>query len=585
MFPGIGPACVVVFAAFAGDATSFDFTPSAKPPLGPPTSPAEMAAAKGFLADHPSSPEAARVAFDALMAAAVSGDKLVADEMRKRLIFDHAGSIQQRFLLTTIDVNAFRTLLTAEGKSRPFTQEFSQKYCRAVAVGHQAWGAQLLSDDNFLLQCGVAALSAKDQGLVEYCRKQLTEQRLTENDERRKTRSAAEILFNEAMSPAGKSLALHVIEGHDSAVWLAEHFDSRVPDRERNRADLVEARIERLLERDRFTDALPLIDSLLEKDGDTPKRLFWRAWCEVVLNEDGALEHMRELVKTFPNDPWAAPARQAEQAIARLDPNLDEQTEAAATAVRKALSEKIDLIEATGEWKRASGTLDLYVSANLGTRSGEAIVRSGEKWLAALRYETDKTQLLLDGESEINRFHGGMPFNLPRPVVHIDPVSRTFNFSANMHTSPGLATLDPQTEASIAVLRNLQPAMVRPMLENAIEQGWLPTAAQHEASGTTFGWITFSPRKPLIATCTVHITQDHHLAAVDCPLFTLRELKYGPEGAFQFDAPTWPDLPVVEHKAFEASVMFRLMAAVSRVFIDDSSPQVRAAQAADALRQ
>jgi hypothetical protein len=581
----VGAAWVLVLVSFAGDVPEFDFAPTAAAPAGPPATPTEMDAARAWLVNHPASPEAARVTFDVLMAAAVAGDKATADDMRKRLIFDHAGSIQQRFLMTTIDVNAFRTLLIAEGKSQPFTQSFSQKYCRAVAMGYQAWGASLLSDDNFLLQCGIAAQIAKDNGLLEYCRKQLTEQRAGEKDGRRKTRGAAEIVFNEALAPAKKSLALHAIEGSDSAVWLAEHFDSRVPDGDRDRPDLVEARVERLLERDGFVDALPVIESLLEKDGETAKRLFWRAWCEAVLGETAALEHTRELIKTFPDDPWTAPARQAEQAMSVFDASLQEQKDAFATAVRQVFHEKIELVEATGEWKRASGALGLYLSADLSARSGEAIVRSGEKWLAAIRYETDRTQLLLDGEPEINRFHGGMPFNLPTPTVHFDPAKRRFDFAAKMHTSPGLAELDPQTTATLALLRNMQPALVQPMLEEAIEKGWLPVASQQNDSDTRYGWITFSPRKPQVETCAIHVTKDHRLAAFDCPLFALRELKFGAAGAFELKPPAWPDLPVVEHEAFEASVMFRVMAAMSRVFLDDDSSNMKAAQAADAARQ
>jgi len=581
----VGAGCVLAFAVLAGEASEFNFEPPARPPVGPPTTAAEMEAAKAFIADGAPSPEAARVTFDVLMAAAIAGDKATADEMRKRLIFDQAGSVQQRFLLTTIDANVFRALLTAEGKSRQFTQEFSQKYCRAVALGHQVWGAQLLTDDNFLIQCSVAAQGAKDAALLEFCRKQLTTPRDAENDARRQTRAAADILFNETLAPAEKSLALHAIEGDDASVWLAEHFDSRVPDSNRDRAELVEARIERMLVRQQFADARPAIETLLKNDGETPKRLFWQAWCEAIVGEPAALEHMRGLVKTFPDDPWATPARQGEHAIAALDANLQEHSEAAATAVRKALSDDIEVIEATGEWKRPSGTLGLYVSADLGSRSGEAIVRSGETWLAAVRYEADRTQLLLDGEREISRFHGGFPFGLPRPVVHLDPVKRNFNFSVNMHTNPGLPGLDPQTEASLALIRNLQPAMVQPMLENAIEAGWLPIASQRDDDGVTYRWITFSPRAPKVEMCMIRITQDHHLASIECPDFSLHRLKYGAADSFEPTPPTWPDLPIVEHEKFEASVLFRMMAAVSRVFFDETPSVVQSAQAADAARQ
>jgi hypothetical protein len=164
-------------------------------------------------------------------------------------------------------------------------------------------------------------------------------------------------------------------------------------------------------------------------------------------------------------------------------------------------------------------------------------------------------------------------------------VNRNFNFSVNMHTSPGLPALDPQTAASLALIRNLQPAMVQPMLQNAIESGWLPVASENADSGTTFGWITFSPRTPSVETCTVRMTKDHQLASVECPLFSLRELKYGAAGAFKLTPPAWPEMPVVEHETFEASVLFRMMAALSRVFIDDAPSATQAAQAAVPARQ
>jgi hypothetical protein len=562
-----------------GDA-EFDFVAPPKVPAGPPRSAAEMQAAKAYLADFGASLDAPRVTFDVLMAAAVDNDNQTADAMRTRLIFEHFESIQYRYLLTTLDAKTFRELLVKAGKERGFTADFSVRYCLAVEAGNAKWGGQFLTEDPFLFQCSLAARIAGRKPLLDYCRNVLTQKREPEDEARSKTRRAAEILFDNALSLDAKCLTLHRIEDHESARQLAEHFDERLPEDLRDRADLVEARIERMLERDKFAEALPVIESLLTKDGETPKRLFWRAWCEAATESASAAAHFQDLADRFPNDAWALPAREAAQAAAQLQVNLDAQSEAAAAVIRHAFTEEIKLIEGEGVWKRRSGDVRAYARFDLSSESGEAVIRKGEGWLAALRLEKDSTRLLLDGESSINVFHDKLPLNIPRPKLMFDPVSKKLDFSASFSSgTPSASAAGSSGEAPFDVLQNMTPEMIRPMLKGYVNKGWLPIAAASDATGTTYGWIEFAARKPDIERWKIRVSKEHHLETIDGPAFALQRLKYGPLDAFEPSPPKWPNLPVVEHAKFDPAVMFRAMAAITRLWNDEASPAAATAAA------
>ncbi|MBA3313808.1 MAG: hypothetical protein H0T47_11030 [Planctomycetaceae bacterium] len=221
----------------------------------------------------------------------------------------------------------------------------------------------------------------------------------------------------------------------------------------------------------------------------------------------------------------------------------------------------------------------------MSTQSGEAVLRKGETWLAALRVEEDRTRLLLDGETSISVFGGQLPFNIPRPKLEIDPISRKLDFAASFSSKPQAAVgSDAASDATTHLLRHLQPAMVRPLLQDYVNKGWLPVATQSDDAETTFGWIEFSARTPAVKEWQVRIAKDHHLASVESPQFSLRTLKYGPAGAFEVTPPAWPELPVVEHEKFEPSVMFRAMAALTKLWSDDEAPVTTTAQAVDAAR-
>lgn len=578
------------------------------PPAGPPRSQLELQQAKAYLQTFGASADAPRVTFDILMAAAVAGDAATADEMRRRLILEYPESIQHRYYLSTTDAKTYRELLTKIGNENDFTLDFAAKFVHAVEFGIRAWGNQFLTDDNFLLQCGLAAQitqnskpvevgldigkalaeerdpadpnfslldslgkpSNSNTQLIEYCLAKLTEKRNNENQHRQKIRAVAEVLFDDTLSPADKSLKLHAIEDNQIASRLADHFDARLPEDERSRADLTEARIERMLEDRAFEEALSAIDPLISTHGETAKRLFWRGLSRLITGDQNALADFRQVTEAFPTDPWAAQSKSAALIARELDQRLDEQSAVLAAIVRKAVNDKIDQIEVDGEWRHTNGvSTTVYGRASFDDKTLEATLRRGDVWYAALRSDLDKTSLLLHGDDRRHDFTGAMPINLPKPSVKYDPVERRFGFAVGDDAAAKYTDGGATNEATMALLKSMPPEVARPILNGQIEQGRLPLAMIERDNQRIFEWIEFHYRRPEQRTWTVRISPDDRLASAAGPNFVLRSLKYGRTDSFVATPPQWPDLPVTEHAEFDPALMFQAMAAVTRLWNEE----------------
>lgn len=623
---------------FAPDGVAVEPT---APPSGPPRSKAEIDRAVEFLDDQPFSSEAPRVTLDAYVAATVRGDAKAADDMWVRLALHHPESVQHRFLLAVRKIEDYRKVLVEAGNSREFDRDFADRFLRAARTGLQFGQADLLSDDELLVQLCLAAgefdrvdpfadtdfsipggrplpaapkleeppaqasaewsqsfdgnalgekpvekvpektdrpeakteqIAAQRAWIVARCRAKLREGK----QDREGARVGAIVLDD--VPAVEKVLRLHPVENARIARRCEEHYYARLSEVEQASPAVAAARVELLLEKKEFAEALPVVERLLG-EGETAQRLFWKGWCQATLGDPAADETLGKAARSFPGDPWAEPALRAAEAVAAYDRNLDEQAAIGAAVVRRLAGQKLDLIEANAEWAPKNGAaLAAYGFADLGSGGFEASIRRGERWVAAVRAEGGRTRLIVDGEPSVHDFKGAFPFTFPRPVFFYDPAEGNFRFAIGQDAAK-IEDGEFLTDTTLAMAKNLQPAAARPILDGYRLQGMLPAGTERVEERVTCRWLAFSARRPDVAVWSVSVNGDDRIVAASGPKFAIRGLRYGPTGSFDRRGPAWPDLPVVAHEQFEPSVLFQVLATVTKLWADEGPSDEASASA------
>ncbi len=560
---------VFLTTAAVADEPAWPFAETTKAPAGPPVSKPEMDAALRYLDKNAGSREAPRVAFDVLIAATVAGDAATADDMRLRLALDHSKSIYSRYALVTSQPQAYRELLKKAATERPMTRTFADRFLVAVKAGIGQWNSQFFSDHSFLLHCALACRLTGDKELHEQCKTRLLAPNPVETATALKLRKTAEILFETSVSDAETSLRFHAVE-HPVAAKLAEYFDAQLPETERSTPELMEARIERLLERNRFADARPTIDALIRAHGTTAKRLFWQGTCQLATGDPAAAATFNSSVQQFPDDDWAGPAAQAATAAAAFDANLDEHVEAIAALIRETAAMTVEQIELTAEV--APGDLapfSIYFGGRLTDGNYELSLRRNGQWLTAVHRGSSTTKLLVEGDSSVHLLPDRKLIGFPQPVLHVDPdAEKHFNFKFNWNLGKDVSqtrTAAASTEGTLASLQRLTPWQIRLVLVSQVRRGWTPVTVVEDGEGRVYSWLRFGVRQPATRAFRVHVDSDQRLTRIEAPGFTIRQLKYGEIESFEMDPPEWPALPVVRHKSIEPSIFFRVMGAAARI--------------------
>ena len=541
----------------------------AAPAKVPQTLP-EREAAIRWLDEHPASWEAPRVAFDVLISASLSDDETVADDMRLRLALDYADSVYGRYLLTVSGPNEHRELLKKAADGRQFTRLFAERFVRAALIGVKTWNAKFLSDSAFLLQCCLAGQIANEQEIVEAGKAYLMRSIDRPSADQKKVRRAAEILFEEGLSDAERSLRLHDIDWQ-AARRLAEHFDAQVPETERTTPALMEARIERLLEQHEFAEAGPLVEQLVAAHGATAKRRFWLGWCQAIVGDAAAAETLKSVSEEFPEDPWSVPAAHAGAAVADMEAHLDAQATALATVVRQAFHPSVRQVELQCRRDGDEGPpTTVYVKANLDDCAYEITVRRDDAWLIAARSDGKETHVMRDGDPAMHIFAGWNPFQFEVPEFTIDPLKGNFDFNWRF----GIGELNARfeelnaTARTIGLLRDARPDFVRLVVRHFQKKGWLAAATVERDGKRIYSWLDFVARRPEIHTLDVCVDSENRLLSIEGDEFFFHDIKYGPAGSFRSIPTHWPERPIVRHEQVEPSIAFELMSITIKLWTE-----------------
>jgi hypothetical protein len=565
------PAVLVpaLLAATAGPARGDDFY---FPPehYGLPRAHEFVAQAQQYLADHPSEENAPRAAFDLLMIATLTGKAALAQEMKARLLLDYTDSLHALYVLSSMgQVKEFHQLLghVLQQHAGAWTTELCQRCCRAVRAAGRRFGAGVLSDEKFTLQCALVAHGAGDAQLLAACRGALA-------NASAESKQIAEIAFGSRSSDAQRIIDLHAVEDNATARVYEQHFYQRLPAAERHEPRMLRVAIEGRLAAARYNDALPLIEALLERESGA-QPLFWRAWCLAATGrEDQARPVLEEIASRHASSPWRESAHDLASRLESLDATLGEHaTSLAATVVQLRDNEpQVAEIRATFETKDGR-KLELYGAVETPRDHLEGVLLVDGTVVVAYRTSREGTRVFARGERQIVEYPGRGP--VPAPQVSLTRGDDgQFRFAWSLPTGGGGVQ-----QAKTALFQS--PFLtttdgLRALLEHTLlAKGWFPAGVVEEDGARRLEWSRPEADEPGRNSVSIHIDREGRIDRLQSSDGQLVQLRYGPAGAFERTPPAWPDLPVVRQDKMDPAVFLRVLAAAMSLFSSDGGLRLK----------
>lgn len=528
-----------------------------------------IAHAREFLAQHPKDAAAPRAAMDLLMAASVKRDTAVQSAAAAHLVFDHPGSLQAAYFLTTYGQNhaQYKSFLQTqfEAMAPTLAAETAVKFTRAVELGVRQWGPGFLSGDDFLLQCALAAKVAGALNIEFFCKERLRSASET-------TRRIAEISLGRD-SAAAKFLALSAIGDNKSARQHQSYFLRQLSDQERGLAEVRRVIAATLLAEKKFAEALPIVDGLLS-ESPSDQLQYWKAWCLASKGQEpSALAELAQLVAKYPDSPYLPAAAELTASLGSLVENLDDHAETLDRAFSKLRSGEVSRIESQlGYVPKAGGEVEIYLALDTsGGETLELVVQKNKATVLAFRSSPQGCRLFTQGDAAVHEYARSGVYLAPQLAFHpAADGSFQFNWSANLQGAPGGAASALQGVASSPVLATKQNILA--LLRHAVARGTFPSPVRQRAGMQVCSYLTPQADGPEISRGELSVDASGMLTGFHFDKLTCRRLKYGRTGDFEFSSPAWPDLPKSEHDQFDAATMFRFMAAAMSLLQEQSAP-------------
>jgi hypothetical protein len=525
--------------------------------------------AQSFLAEHPRHAAAPRAAFDLFMVGTLQRNETLRQSMTARLVFDHAGSMQAAFLLATVygqNAAQFKTFLQGQfdKMAEGLTPEAGVKFCRAVELAMRTWGPGFLAGDDLLLQTALAARVGAVLNIQLYCKEKLR----SAGDEARKV---AEISLGDD-STVDKFLGLAALGENKSARQHRSYYMQQLSDSDRKLPEVRQVIAATLLSEKKFTQALPVIDSLLA-EAPSDKLYYWRAWCLAAKGQEpAALEALATLASKYPESPFLTAAADLTTSLSSLIENIDSE----ATALQKVLARLRagDVQRLEGQFTyspKSGGQIDIYLAVDGSSEHlVELHVTKNDAPVLAYRSSSEGGRLYIHGESSIHEYakaqvHLAPQFNLQPGADG----AYQFSWAANLRESPQGLKPALDTLAASPLLASKENMLT--IFRNAIKQGSFPAAPQSKDGVRTYAHLSPVVDSHDLRRFELSVNERDELVSFRGGPVTCRELRYGARGDFEFELPHWPEAPTVKHEQFDAPTMLRLMGALMGLLQESST--------------
>lgn len=502
------------------------------------------------------------VLHEILMIAALERDAALVKDAKTRLAVDHPDALQTAYMLSTFgkadDCRAFLKDLSSPGGD--LTRKFARAYCQALETSLRLYGQDLLGGDDFLLRSALLADIAGRSELLALVRKRIEEKGSEQ------AREIDRIAGSFACSDAAKFLSLHAID-HNAAEPLRRFYLEKLSADDRRQPDVALAIAERHLAAGEYDQAFPVLDELLADE--QPQRMVYWAWCQTQRgNRDEALAKLEDVRKHHASSDWAATAKELAGAIREADASYQANVDAVLALLGELRRAENDCLEGKflfhGDGDRK---VEIYVGVVAASGDLEIVLADRGRTLLAYRIAEGQARAYFQGEPAIHAFRHKPLYLAPSLQASVNEKDINFNWNCQFTNSPVAMAAAKQTLAESPMLRT------RPEVALAVRhlgKKWLPAPVEKRDGETVFAWLSLDVKKPGLKRFEFRTPDDGSRAAFRTGAFECTALRVGKRDAFRFDAPQWPDLPVVSHDAMDAGVMFRMLGAVTSLFFSDA---------------
>ena len=515
-------------------------------------------AAEKFLREHVDSPHVPRVYADLIMVHGLAGNDAAEKQLREAILLVHPFS--------TYTAHVMRGFKTAE-KSREFLDGFYKTWVleslERPAVAQFTLGTlyasarfkdDLLSDDDFLLQCAAAGREIPVEPLLSRVKEKIA-------GSSEEIQQIAAVVMDKESSASDRFLKLQPfmkrtsVRNIQTLLWSeSERAGQRAP-------GLLSTRVESLLRDSQFNEAYPLLQALSESD-DERKYALWTAWAAAASGEKTvALEALGSIA----DDPKNSNGELAARLINALQHTNDTLEQQASTLleVSQGIVNIDPAMELSGSFTPEEGEpLHFYIALNLPANFAEVIVRRVDH-VMAVRIDGERATVLLPGEPVLHVFESGA--SLPRPQFQFNttPDGR-LNFKFNTSFGEGEQTADDPLRALFQSPIMSTKAGLQSLLASRLSGGTMSEFRLDEKSGDRIlTWLAFNPDSPQPTISEMAIAPDGQLKSAHLDQLNISSIRYGDLNSFRFKPSPWPDHPIQRHESFPPSMMFRLFSELS----------------------
>lgn len=518
--------------------------------------------AEAYLAAHPDSPYAPRLAFEAMMTASIENKNAPFNAMRRRLLFDHPESFEATYVLSAFDAKSYAKFLEDDldlDVLADFTA--SERRLEGIAAAWKRWGNAVFDDDDVILKVAIIAQRHGYYRLATPCEQALKDRHGDMED-------VAPILLDRALSNVEKLSQLSALEKDNKKAKLARQllFAGLTPD-ERRSADVLRIGVQDLLREKSWERALAAIDELLAIAPDDCAATYWRAWTLFALQQnEESLTVAKSLLEKHADDAWA-------RAAARLIEGLEsrEKTIDSFVALKDLLlSQQGDLhgLETRVQLDYEDHPCEAYVAARFSDQYLQFVLQIDGEMIVAYRSDEKDSALYCKGDPAIQV--ADVPGMLPIPKIKVDSAAYdkwNYNFDLDFGelTAENMAVLKSSRNEIAKLFADR--AALEICYEKRQQQGILHFPVDVDLSGASLRYTGISidapEAEPTVIVATAAPTHWHITLTEEGK--TLLDGSVATTSDYAYEPPKWPDLPIAKSPKFEASALVRSAASVVKV--------------------
>jgi hypothetical protein len=565
-----GPLAAALLLALCGRAMAQ--TAAAPPPPVPENYdgryPQYAQAVEAYIRDNPDSMASPRVAMDLLVTATGVNDTSTADRMRMVLVGNFPGTVQGKYLISTLpDAASFSQIMTevADLNFENLQQVFAQRFDTALRLGAQRFGAAALGDGGQLVRVALISAAVNDTQML-----QVAYGLLAQGGQRTDLWRRILLTVTDSSTPALKRLGqLHAMSFRQAAIpfemFLLSHLSA--DDKATPQAQTISA--DNLLQLGRMSEALPLLEKLCDTPNPEPRLQFWKAWATAA-NGDAlaAQKELKALSAAHADDPWGKMAGDLASTAGAIDASVSAHVEGA-LAVSRRLKAGVEAVEAHATYLRDDGQkISMYLGMSA-PKYYQIMFQKGSDTQVAYKVNDAESWLFVHDDGKLQ--HYTKPVLMPVPQLTpfragTDIIFRSV-YLGFVQTFDDLKS--SYTNLTSADLLSTREGLAE-VLKNFTKKGLFPAPAQPPAAGssggTVFTWVSPDVTTPTVGKLSITVAADGAVTAIHGGSFDVSDLHYGSATTVVPNPPAMPSATTVEAGAMSPSAIYSAMPSVLQLF-------------------